>query len=544
MFVDQNTVAGDCIDGEYIVTALENLNFIQECTNVESNQFFCERFDVEGTQAISFNTSELCLNAATKADVADPEAGSAMVKKVLHFVAQYSAISRGSSETSGTLAVARTLRIVCDGTTVKTLSRPEALGIITVELECPDNSDIQVCFDSRVASLDGDFISSQETIRICGALVCVKDSTFDSSTGFLVPPNLDPQCNYGKEALFLIFQNIASLRAKLSEGAQITGCQLIEYDDLDEHVLLNNPTTETSYLLLGYARGVIQNASTLADAYATLRPRISCGGDSLECLEASIQVRAAEEGNATPTTGAIQANIADCGTCATGENLTISYRSALVCNETPSQLISGIQTEFISSRQEYCLFTFAKASNDFESINEQVEDCIDISTIQEAESAARELLSLCDSNSPVGTLTYESEGVVIGTSGVRILAPALSWPPLDDPTNTDPAPINKFWMNVYFQPCHANGSFSSEETFAAEGTIIIECGDTELYRLNVQWILSRATTRSCAAGVSAKRCIECPSDEPIRARFEGRAVLGAFVAPNEFEYYINLFRYT
>lgn len=547
MFVDQNTSAGDCIDGDYIVTALENLNFIQQCSSVDTAQFFCERVDVEGTHGITFNATELCLDVATKQDVADPEAGAVIVKKVLHFVARYSSTNNGSSEASGFLTVARTVRVVCDGTTVKTLTRPEAIGLITVEFDCPDNADIQVCFDSRVTNTSDDFISARETIRICGALVCVKDSTSAESQGFLAPPNLDPQCNYGREALFLIYQNIASLRAKLAEGNQISGCEFVTHADLDEHVLINNPATEVSYLLLGFASATVQNAGTTADAYVTIAPRVSCGEGTLECLESTGTVPPApDDGSAIPSIRVIGAALVDCGTCAAGENLTISYRSELVCNETPSRIISGVQTQFLSATQEYCLFTFTKAANEFEAINERVDNCINVATIQEAEQAARDLLALCESRSNVGTSSYEEEGLVAGASGGLVVVPAIVWPPalpLPRPM-PDPPPVNKFWMNAYFQPCLAGGSFSSEETFISEGEMIIECGAVELYRFTTQWVLSRATNRSCGAGRSIKRCITCPADQPITLRFEGRAILGGFSAPNEFEYYINLFRYS
>lgn len=544
MFAQQTINEGDCVDTDYINDLLENLRFLEECSQTNNQQFACKQIVAEESGSIRVAAStETCFDLQSLSGTVNPNTGSVSEQKMLFFTRQTTSSVNISDSSNGVVRPTRTARILCNGQTIKTISAQEMSGsFAAIPFQCPTNSDIQLCFDSQLMVVSGQpgLVSGTQTIKICASLICITETENSALSGFFLPPEIDAGCCMGREAIHLAIKNTSALRSAFSEFGQVPSCQTYEFPDQDDHVLENTAPTVMDFLVLGTLTVCGQNNSTTSTASLTASPVITCGNDRINCVSVELEIPKASDG---PRTRCLSVPVLACGQCQPGESLTASIRSQFQCNEEASQVVEGVQAGIVSVNQEYCVFKFRRFETDFgDALNGTLGKCIDVELLQNINTSLNAINAICENPTPINLTTRDISGIG-GNGETVILQQAQPWPPLNDPTNTNPIPIKKWYLIGTVRPCASGiGGLNLEDTRVVAGEATIMCGGTVIDSATSTWTLtSSGSSQRCGPTLSFRQCIECPIDQDLTISFQGNTVVGGFGTPSEFTYEMQLF---
>ena len=522
MYTPLPVAAGDCIDNDYLASLFENIRYFDECTTSNASQFTCTRINTSFSGRIN---SEFCttiqnpLTGVTSADSAEP------VQCVLWMVIDESFSFNQSLEDRRITGFARTMKVTCDGVTVDTINSFEVSGsIIQASFSCPPGSEIQVCYNSRLTS--SEFLSGTVTVDLCAALTCFGATPAAASTELFIPPPIDSECCYGRDAIHLALSNIERLRGRLSASGQVPACQEFEFPDLLDHTNLYDAGNPTPFLMIGVVRVCATNtADRGSDQIIRINPRVECGGEQFTCIGGALLLPAPDDSAGQPARQrCINVPIVACGICPAGSTLNTSVFAVTECDEEIGTL-GGSQVTINLERQRYCLWTFEPVLTDFGDANVQSlpQRCLPSAVFEQLHTDMEQLNAVCES---LADVTVDPEGVtgeLVGEGTVLVLKPAQPWPPLNDPTNTDPVPEKKVFINAILQACgpRLSGSQIPSGQSVIGFSAIIECGGAEVARVNDAWVMTlNGQYQRCERLPDLIRCVTCPIDQDLTIRFD------------------------
>lgn len=545
MYTDIPLSEGQCIDSNYIAQLFENLEFLNDCSKINTQQFVCKNIEETLTGPLSVSGSTLCFDLQSLSGLVNPNIGSDSEQKMLLFRDERLDNIAISDSDTATVRVDRQVSILCNGETVKTLSDQDFYSPISVVFfECPSNSDIQLCYDSQIRIVTGQTTSPRGTqsINLCASLVCITETDNDGADGYFMPPSISTECCYGREAIHLAIQNTSALRLAYADFGQIPSCTEYLFEDQDDHVLENTAPTTIDWLALGNLTICGENGSTGNSAVINARPVFTCGSTRINCVGDTLELAPAEDGS---TTGCLTVPVLACGQCQPGESLAVSVRSQFECSEQASQVVEGIQSGITSVTQSYCVYKFRRLSTEFgDDLNGSIGKCIEYKTLESIKNNLDLIADVCENPSPINLTTRQVAGVAQAGSQV-IIQDAQPWPPSEPLPRPipDPPPVKKWFISGSILPCRDSlRGINEEELRRVSATATITCGGNVIASQSVTWqITGSGGFQLCGDPIQFNQCISCEIDQDLIMSFSSSQIFGFGTLPNQFTYDLKLF---
>lgn len=525
-----DTIAeGDCIDSDYFETAFAEIAALAACAETETTQFKCQQVNVS---ASNFNANgEFCLNIYVPPPAApgndEPE------EKILLFNFETSVNVQGqdAGDTGGNITSTYRVEIRCDGVTVDSKNRTEANGqIVMSAFQCPPSSIVEICVVSTfVATGFNSQIRALRSFAVCGALICLSQATGTDAdaSGLYLPGPLPPGCCYGREAAHLAIQNLDALQTIFGEYGQVPSAQSLDYDDLDDHVVLSSVAGDTPYLVVGSVYICATNDTT-AQGSVTARPRVECGPNSTNCFTQTRSIPPRQP-NSPPSTVCMSVPVIACGVCPAGSDIIVAVRSDISCDEDVIPVNPGSAIDITVERQSYCVFTFEPQQNEFsQRPRPSLGNCPDVATFAAIQQSIAELSAVCGSIAPNNITNFQDDDIVpIGTT-VTLVPPFTPPPPA--------IPGTKTWfitaLGQAFGPVLSQTQIPIQTT-VVEATMQILCGGVVIQESSARWRIIDAGNSSVNGYFrlrtlpSISGCVRCPVDQPLEILFTANLISGS-----------------
>ena len=535
---------GDCIDDATFTELFDQIRDLSECSLSNSSQFKCKRFDQTITGPVN---GSACVTIQDENGLINPNNTSDELKMLIFTVDfsaspllnQFSGIGGDANDNVAELQVSYSVDVLCNGLVVDTVTDGYFANSC---FDCPSGSKIELCVNSLATVDTGQPITGNFSASICGVSTCISELQNESVPGLFLPAFKEGCCN-NRETLHLAVQNIQALRSAFGEFGQIPTCTAYDFDDDDDHVLLSSASTTTEFLVVGSVDVCATNPYANQTAVLRLEPLITCGGGNVACDGKTFNLGGSsiEDNIQFPSQRCERVPVIACGVCQPGQDIRVGVRSRVDCSETPS-LVADNGGFITSINQHYCVYRFERQVNNFgDDLNSAIGACV-TTELTDAINNSMDLLQIaCDEQAEINlTIRPLSESTV--GPGVDLLQQALPWPPLDDPTNTDPVPIKKWFVQGSLTVCAArSNSTNRNEDSDVQLSASVLCGGVPLLEVEDNWFWNdeiRCNT------INFGRCVECPIDQDLEFSFDNILVGSQFPntqAPNEFEYNVKAF---
>lgn len=517
---------GDCVDAAYFEGLFDEIATLAECATTESTQFQCRPVRVF---ASNFDAnSEFCLTIY--APPLDAPSNDEPEDKILLFTFDTGIqTNRDPGDSGGTITSTYRIDIRCDGVTVDSKDRFDAVGdIIMSTFSCPPSSEIEICIVSTfIATGFNSSIRALRTFSACGSLVCLSQASgADDTSGLFLPGPLPEGCKYGREALHLALQNLDALQGIFSQYGQVPSAQALDFNDLDDHVVLSSVSGDTPYLVIGSVYLCARNDTTRTQSI-TVRPRVVCGIQVDNCLVRTLEIPPRESGTQGPTR-CIRVPVVSCGICPAGSDIITAVRPQVACDEDVVQVNPGSIVDIVTERQSYCVYTFEPQQNEFsERPRASLGNCPTVETFASIQTIIDELLSVCSSISPNNVTDFQDEGVAAIGTPVQLVAPFTPPPPALPGTRT--------WFIT--ATAFASGPQLSINQVPVtptevEVTMQILCGGVVAQESSQRWRIIDAGSSSVNSYFRTRTlppisgCVRCRSDEAIEILFTASLIFG------------------
>ena len=401
------------------------------------------------------------------------------------------------------------------------------------------SDEIEICMTYRVSGVTFYPATGTGTVRVCGAIVCV-GSQSRSVSGYFNPGTIDPECCYGREALYLAAQNADKLcTAYANNGDQSVECYEVNSTGDGNIIIAGALTSNAEFLISGSMQVCYRATSSSAGGDLTIRPVLGCGNETYECFDTSVFVERANQGDPYGRTLCVTIPIDICGNCDIGDSIFAGLSTEVQCNEEPIPGTSAQFVEIISITQEYCVWLFNDFNTDsLPSVGGfKMGRCLTDSAIAPVFDKINQLSAFASNRVPI---TYQSFSVpsTETQSNDVLIKPAESWPPSSDPTNTGPVPVKKWRINIDVLPCFTNeGTANTEETRIALATAQLTCGGTLALEDSRRWTFTASGgVQLCGSPMRITGCVTCPIDQELRLLMDIDLVVGFFAPLTKFTY--------
>jgi hypothetical protein len=430
--------------------------------------------------------------------------------------------------------------LMCDGQSVGSLAVHD--GIMCRAFDCTSASTLELCLTPSISHPSTASFTGTRTTEFCGAVVCIRDLANDQLQGYF-NPGYSPGCCYGREFVHLLTQNVSALTTTLSEFGQLPACRSVRFEDDEDHVIVNNAQTVTEFLALGYVEVCGRMRSARQSAIMQATPRISCGGQELDCNTRTVALIPPDEGEPEGELTCLRVPVVVCGQCQPGDDLIIGLRSLTECNEQPA-VVTSPGSVIESNTQQYCVYTFERIQNDFgDAVNGNMGQCLPLSTFQRVADVMTSMKSVSDNQSQVGLTTRTSAATVTAPDPILIQEALVPQPP-----DFDTGP--KKWFVTLSMTASGPRAIPIPDSFNGPVTAIatadITCGGAVVETVEARWEYGRsgAYTRTGVSEFMAA-CIECPTDQPIElvltAETRQFGAPGFIAPPDTFSYDLKMF---
>ena len=535
---------GDCIDDDTFDELFEQISALADCSESNSSQFKCKKFSQSVSAPLS---SSACITIQDENGLVNPNSSGDEEKMLIFTVDfsynallnQFSGIGGDANTTTQDVSVDYEIDVLCNGEVQETITDGSFANVC---FDCPEGSKIELCVNTVATISSGQPITGTFTASICGVSVCIATLQNNAVPGLFLPVFKRDCCN-NRETLHLVLQNIQALRAAFTEFGQIPSCTDYDFADDEDHVLLASASTTTEFLVVGQIEVCAQNPFANQTAFLRLEPLITCGGGNLACegKTYSLGGSSIEDNAQLPNSICRRVPVIACGVCAPGEDIQVGVRSRVDCSELPDTVVQqgGVIT---SIEQHYCVYRFERQVNDFgDALNSSIGRCV-TTELTDAINSSLELLELaCESQAEINLTRRPEAGTSTGADTV-LIQEAQPWPPLDDPTNTDPVPVKKWFVQGSLTVCAARSNTTNRnENSDVELQAAVLCGGVPVLEVEDSWFwndIVRCNT------INFGRCVQCPIDQDLEFSFDNVLVGGQFPntqAPELFEYNIKAF---
>lgn len=533
---------GTCPSDFQISQMFGNLEFFKECADSIDKQFKCASFTGDSSGALG---EETCAVVRDNANL-NPVGGS--VEQKMIFVDYSSAFNiqySGDTDQEKTTTF-QTFTVQCDGEYVGELQ--EAKGMLYGCFDCPDNSLIEICSTGTARNPDQAALIGTVDTKFCGITICIGEVNTALDNYF--NPGFQEGCCYGRDFVNFYLQNLDNFINLFSQFGQVPGCSQYDFNDSDDHQIITNAQTTTDFFVIGSVETCAVNTSTSSTTYVTVKPNISCGSQNLECIEKRYSIPPSDNNNLiinglraaqmSSGTDCFYTPIVACGTCQVGDNLIIGLQGQIECDEDFQQVSNPGTSSVTSTNQNYCLYTFERTQTDFGSpLETGLPKCISWETFERIREVSNQIAELCDELEPIELDIQQDEGQVINDGSFLIQAPQ-PWPPVNNPTNADPPPIKKRYINATIDYC-ARISIPSSSNAQPDLRSLIEitCGGTVLELEFEEVQITTGTSLPWCGTVSISKCVECPIDQELEINLSSVLVNNSDGSINSVTYQYN-----
>lgn len=532
-YQDVTFAEGACPTDAQLRQIFENLQEFQDCAEEASDELTCRPIPTRSQSGRLREEQCYVLQDPTNAAPADAAIEQKFLFLDIDLRGEFGA--NGSEFDPNRATINSTAVVRCDGVDVATIaSASDFLSFAC--FECSTLSTVEICITPTASSSQSGFpfIQGSATTSICGAMACIGPARRTALGDFFLP-EFRPGCKYGRDFIHAVLQNLNVLSSTFAESGQIPSCSVLNVADDGDQTILFNANTVTDYLVLGHIDVCLANNSNQSVARFTVQPRAQCGSRVSACnvRQFTIQPQESSTNVVNGTFPVLRAQamsggtcfrvpVAFCGQCQVGDNLLLGFQGRLDCEDDGGGIGGGgFQASVTSVNQHYCVFLFERFQNTLQSLPTGLPRCPSLELFQEIGNQMQQINAVCSEISGTNATKRFDSGAASSGDDLE-LQEALPWPPPNDPTNTQPAPLKKWWLNLRVTGCF-RGNISSDNNGQSSltGEVTVFCGDDVLFtrRASVP-LLETFNTRPRCDSVQFQGCIECPIDQPIRMEFD------------------------